>query len=98
MNMPQEHIDRVKNTVAEFYGVTIAEIESRRRPQRIAWPRMVIMFLLIESGATCEHVGAILKRKHGTGSHAQRTVGNAIDCYPEIRQQITTLRKKLSLL
>jgi hypothetical protein len=92
----QKQINLLQTTVAEFYGVTIEEFMGEERSERIAWPRMVLMYFLMEAGTTGEHCARILGRKRGAGSHGQRAVQNACDCYPEKRTQIGLLRRKLT--
>jgi hypothetical protein len=42
---PQRGVERVKIAVALFYGLTVADLLGRARPDRIAWPRQVAMWL-----------------------------------------------------
>jgi chromosomal replication initiator protein len=70
--MPVEIIQR---TVAEFYGLTLAELRSYRHDWRVSRPRQIAAYLCCR---LTEHsypvVGRLFKRDHSTIIHADRIV------------------------
>jgi chromosomal replication initiator protein len=79
--------------VAKFYKVTIEQIESRSRVERIAFARQVAMYLALEAGATTNFVGDFFNRDHGTASWARKHVKDLCEVYPPLKSEIDGLRK-----
>ena len=71
MKTPKE----IKEIVCADYNITLAEMNSRKRPDRIAFPRQVAMFLVweIPNDWSCSTVGECFKRDHVTVLHAFTT-------------------------
>ena len=69
-------IEAVKQIVADRCRVTVEEINSKRRPQRIAHARMIAMALCYKfSGYSAECIAfAFQKKDHGTVLHAFHAV------------------------
>lgn len=69
--------ERVIAAVAARYGISHEAIMGRSRPDRIAFPRQVAMYLLMQRGMRCTHVGEVMGgRNHGTVLHAVQAVEN----------------------
>jgi len=91
------NIDTIQKIVAAEYDIRLADMTSRRRPENIAFPRQVAMFLsrsLTESSLSA--IGeAFGGRDHGTVLHACRLVKDRMEVDPAIRQRVAMLDKKL---
>ncbi len=72
-------IDLIQRKVAEHFDVRLADMTSKRRPQNIAFPRQIAMYLARELTKTslAEIGDAFGGRDHGTVLHAHRLVPGA---------------------
>lgn len=87
----------IQKRVAEHYDIRLADMTSKRRPENIAFPRQVAMFLcrtLTESSLSS--IGdAFGGRDHGTVLHAVRAVKNRMEVDSQVRQTVGYLEKQL---
>jgi chromosomal replication initiator protein len=90
-------IEVIQKKVAEHYDIRIADMTSKRRPEHIAFPRQVAMFLsrnLTESSLSS--IGeAFGGRDHGTVLHACRQVKDRMEVDTGIRQAVLYLEDQL---
>ncbi len=91
-------IDQIKNRVAEYYDVRLADMTSKRRPANIAFPRQIAMYLSRELTRTSlSEIGdAFGGRDHGTVLHAHRLVKERIRNDDKTRQVVSFLDQQLS--
>jgi chromosomal replication initiator protein len=91
-------IDSIQRKVAEHYDIRIADMTSKRRPQNIAFPRQIAMYLARKlTKASLAEIGeAFGGRDHGTVLHAQRLVETRVDNEEKIRQTISSLEAQLN--
>lgn len=91
-------IESIQKRVAEHFDIRIADMTSKRRPEHIAFPRQVAMFLarnLTESSLNT--IGeAFGGRDHGTVMHACRLVKDRMDVDANVRQVVSYLEKQLT--
>jgi chromosomal replication initiator protein len=91
-------IESIQKKVAEHYDIRLADMTSRRRPENIAFPRQVAMYLsrtLTESSLNT--IGeAFGGRDHGTVLHACRLVKDRMEVDASVRQVVHYLEKQLS--
>lgn len=93
---PQLTFNAIKCAVAEAYGVTVAQIDSRRRVGCVAWARQVAMHLCrILLNASTAEVGREFGRDHGTVSCASTHIRNLMDTDSRIREQIQRLQAQV---
>lgn len=90
-------IDHIQKKVAEHFDIRLADMTSKRRPEGIAFPRQIAMFLsrrLTETSlnAIGEAFGG---RDHGTVLHACRLVQDRMEVDPNVRQIVSLLEKQL---
>lgn len=79
--------------VEKFYNVTLAEMRSKRRPLRIAWPRQVLMTLLGDLlGVNPEWIGRFLCKDRGTVTWGNKAVAAQLDVSPELAKEVADLR------
>jgi chromosomal replication initiator protein len=91
------NIDTIQKKVAEHFDIRLADMTSKRRPENIAFPRQIAMFLsrqLTESSLNT--IGeAFGGRDHGTVLHACRLVKDRMEVDPSVRQAVHYLEKQL---
>ena len=91
------NIEVIQKRVAEHYDIRLADMTSKRRPENIAFPRQVAMFLsrqMTESSLSA--IGeAFGGRDHGTVLHACRLVKDRMEIDANVRQVVNYLEKQL---
>jgi len=91
-------IETIQKKVAEHFDIRLADMTSKRRPENIAFPRQVAMFLsrqMTESSLSV--IGeAFGGRDHGTVLHACRLVKDRMEVDPHVRQVVSYLEKQLA--
>lgn len=84
----------IKNIVAAHFGIMPEDMESKLRPENIAWPRQVAMVMARE----CTHlpltrIGELFGgRDHGTVLHAERRVRERCATEPHLNQLMTAFK------
>ena len=92
----QINIDFIQKKVAEHYDIRLADMTSKRRPENIAFPRQVAMYLSrqmteLSLNAIGEAFGG---RDHGTVLHACRLVKDRMEVDANVRQVVQYLEKQ----
>jgi chromosomal replication initiator protein len=90
-------IEVIQKRVAEHFDIRLADMTSKRRPENIAFPRQIAMYLsrqLTESSLNTigETFGG---RDHGTVMHACRLVKDRMEVDANVRQVVSYLEKQL---
>ena len=90
-------IETIQKKVAEHFDLRLSDMSSKRRPENIAFPRQIAMFLarqMTESSLSSigESFGG---RDHGTVLHACRLVKDRMEVDASVRQIVHLLEKKL---
>ncbi|HAH99461.1 MAG TPA: chromosomal replication initiator protein DnaA [Verrucomicrobiales bacterium] len=90
-------IENIQKRVAEHYDIRFADMTSRRRPENIAFPRQIAMYLAREmTGKSLNSIGeAFGGRDHGTVLHACRLVRDRMEQQTDVRQAIRYLEGQL---
>jgi chromosomal replication initiator protein len=90
-------IDTIQRKVADHFDIRLADMSSKRRPENIAFPRQIAMYLsrtLTESSLNV--IGeAFGGRDHGTVLHACRLVKDRMQVDAQVRQVVHYLEKQL---
>ena len=91
------NIEWIQKKVAEHYDIRLADMTSKRRPENIAFPRQVAMFLARQmTESSLNAIGeAFGGRDHGTVLHACRLVKDRMEVDPNVRQTVHYLEKQL---
>jgi chromosomal replication initiator protein len=91
------NIEVIQKKVAEHFDIRLADMTSKRRPESIAFPRQVAMFLARQMTETSlSAIGeAFGGRDHGTVLHACRLVKDRMEVDPNVRQVVSYLEKAL---
>ena len=90
-------IDVIQKKVAEHYDIRLADMTSRRRPEYIAFPRQVAMYLSRQMTESSLNVigSAFGGRDHGTVLHACRLVKDRMEMDSSVRQAVLYLERQL---
>ena len=90
-------IDVIQKKVAEHFDIRFADMTSKRRPENIAFPRQIAMYLARQmTEGSLNTIGeAFGGRDHGTVIHACRLVKGRMEVDPAVRQVVHHLEKKL---
>ncbi len=91
------NIETIQKRVADHFDIRQADMTSKRRPENIAFPRQIAMFLsrtMTESSLNT--IGeAFGGRDHGTVLHACRLVKDRMEVDANVRQVVSYLEKQL---
>ena len=92
------NIEIIQKKVAEHYDIRLADMTSKRRPENIAFPRQIAMYLARGmTGNSLSVIGeAFGGRDHGTVLHACRLVKDRMEVDANVRQAVQYLEKQLS--
>jgi chromosomal replication initiator protein len=90
-------IEVIQKRVAEHYDIRLADMTSKRRPENIAFPRQVAMYLARQlTESSLNTIGeAFGGRDHGTVLHACRLVKDRMTVDAQVRQVVSYLEKQL---
>ena len=90
-------IERIQRKVTEMYDIRMSDMQNRRRPSHIAFPRQVAMYLsrLLTHHPLKEIGEAFGGRDHGTVIHAVKTVENMMEQDTKVRSSIDYLIRQL---
>jgi chromosomal replication initiator protein len=90
-------VEAIQKRVAEHFDIRMADMTSKRRPQNIAFPRQVAMFLTrrLTHGSLSDIGEAFGGRDHGTVLHACRLIDSLMEQDPSLRQTINYLNQQL---
>ena len=91
------NIEVIQKKVAEHYDIRLADMTSKRRPENIAFPRQVAMYLSRQmTESSLNTIGeAFGGRDHGTVLHACRLVKDRMEVDSNVRQVVSYLEKQL---
>jgi chromosomal replication initiator protein len=91
------NIQVIQKRVAEHFDLRLADMTSKRRPENIAFPRQIAMFLARQmTESSLNTIGeAFGGRDHGTVLHACRLVKDRMEVDPNVRQVVSYLEKQL---
>lgn len=90
-------VDNIQKTVAQFYRISVEELLSRQRPQHIALPRQIAMYLSKElTQKSLPDLGLLFAgRDHTTILHAYRKIAAQRATSPEFNQQLHILEQSI---
>src|SRR6185369_2263351 len=90
-------IDAIQKKVAEHFDIRLADMTSKRRPENIAFPRQIAMYLSRQmTESSLNTIGeAFGGRDHGTVLHVCRLVKDRMEVDSSVRQVVSYLEKQL---
>jgi len=91
-------IEVIQKRVAEHFDIRLADMTSKRRPENIAFPRQIAMYLSRQmTEGSLNTIGeAFGGRDHGTVLHACRLVKDRMEVDSNVRQVVHYLEKQLA--
>jgi chromosomal replication initiator protein len=91
------NIEVIQKRVAEHFDIRLADMTSKRRPENIAFPRQIAMYLARQmTESSLNTIGeAFGGRDHGTVLHACRLVKDRMEVDSNVRQVVSYLEKQL---
>ena len=91
-------IEVIQKKVAEHFDIRLADMTSKRRPENIAFPRQIAMYLSRQmTESSLNTIGeAFGGRDHGTVLHACRLVKDRMEVDSNVRQVVHNLEKQLT--
>jgi len=90
-------VDGIQRKVAENFDLRMSDMSSKRRPNNIAIPRMVAMYLSRRmTSKSLQEIGeAFGGRDHGTVLHAVKTIESRISSDANLRQQVHIVTQQI---
>lgn len=90
-------IERIQRKVTEMYDLRMSDMQNRRRPSHIAFPRQIAMYLsrLLTNHPLKEIGEAFGGRDHGTVIHAVKTVEAMMEQDEKVRNTIEYMVRQL---
>ena len=89
-------IEGIQRMVAEYYDIRLGDMTSKQRPNNIAFPRQIAMYLCREmTEQSLPAIGNAFGRNHATVLHAHRLVGGKMKTDAGLRQTILSLQQRL---
>lgn len=89
-------IETIQRVVADYYDIRLGDMTSKRRPQSIAYPRQVAMYLCREmTDHSLPEIGLAFGRNHATVLHAHRQIGKRHEADATIRKTLSVIRGRL---
>jgi len=90
-------IDAIQKKVAEHFDIRLADMTSRRRPQNVAFPRQVAMFLSrsLTDRSLADIGESFGGRDHGTVLHACRLIEEKMSADQNLRPTVAYLEHAL---
>jgi len=92
------NIEGIQKRVADHYQIRHSDMTSKRRPNAIAFPRQIAMYLCRQlTRHSLQEIGeAFGGRDHGTVIHAVKTVENMMEQDNSVRGSVDFLKTQLS--
>ncbi len=92
------NIEGIQKRVADHYQIRHSDMTSKRRPNAIAFPRQIAMYLSRQlTRHSLQEIGdAFGGRDHGTVIHAIKTVDNMMETDDSVRGSVDFLKAQLS--
>ncbi len=90
-------IESIKQVTAEAYGVSVSDLESKSRTQKVLWPRQVAMYLAREEARLgLPQIGkAFQGRNHSTVINACKRVEERLSAEPTEALTVRSLARKI---
>jgi chromosomal replication initiator protein len=99
LDQEQKHaisIESIQKAVAEHFDIRLSDLVGPKRPQNIAWPRQVAMFLArTMTNQSFPVIGDAFSRNHATIVHACQLVERRQTEDLKLRQTLSLLRQRV---
>lgn len=89
-------IDEIQKKVAEYFNISVKEMQSSRRARNVARPRQIAMYLAKQlTSRSLPEIGRKFDRDHTTVMHAVRKVEELVMEDASMAESIDSLRRSL---
>jgi len=89
-------IDEIQKKVAEYFNISVKELQSSRRARTVARPRQIAMYLAKQlTSRSLPEIGRKFDRDHTTVMHAVRKVEGLIGEDASLAESVNVLRRSL---
>lgn len=90
-------VETIQKRVADFYELKVSDLTGKRRPNSIAFPRQIAMFLSrrLTECSLKDIGGAFGGRDHGTVIHANKLVASRMESDARVRDIVLRLEEDL---
>ena len=89
-------IDEIQKKVAEYFNISVKEMQSSRRARTVARPRQIAMYLAkLLTLRSLPEIGRKFDRDHTTVMHAVRKVEELIQEDQSVAESVDALRRSL---
>lgn len=89
----------IKKTVANYFGIKVADMESPKRSRNIAYPRQIAIYLIREisnNKYSLPQIGELFGgRDHTTILHSYEKICDELKTSPELRATIETIKSQI---
>ena len=89
-------IDEIKEICAKTLGVSVAEIESRKRTQDVSLARQCAIFYSRKQGYKVEELGKVFDRNHSNISHTCSKIHDLLECDREMAAKINLVGRNIN--
>lgn len=94
--LPNLSSNTIQKAVAEVFGVSLEEMAGKGRPQAIAVPRQIAMYLCRKmTSASLPEIAKWFDRTHATVVHAYKTVKGRMETDPDIQSKVVSIVRNL---
>jgi len=91
-------IDEIQKKVAEYFSISVKEMQSSRRARTVARPRQIAMFLAKQlTSRSLPEIGRKFDRDHTTVMHAVRKIEELLSQDTALAKSIDSLRRSLEI-
>ena len=88
--------ETIQQTVANHFGVSVADIIGKCRARHVADPRMVAMYLCRKlTRLSSNEIGDIFGRTHANVLHAAKNIPERCECDDSLRRAVIQLERQL---
>jgi len=88
-------VGKIKQICADTIGVTVAEIESRKRTQDVSLARQCAVYFARKQGYKVEELGKVFDRNHSNISHTCSKIADLLECDREMAYWINLVGKNI---
>ena len=89
-------IDDIKKICAKTLGVSVEEIESRKRTQDVALARQCAIFYSRKQGYKVAELGKVFDRNHSNITHTCNKIYDLLECDPEMAAKINMVGRNIN--
>ena len=89
-------IDDIKEICAKTIGVTIKELESRKRTQNVSLARQCAVYFSRKQGYGVEELGKVFNRNHSNITHTCKKIEDLLECDREMAAKINLVGRNIN--